>query len=155
MSIPAFEYMLSTNTEGSHKAGSYIRALEVLNEIVRDGLTPIAGDKDIWDIDSLDELETLYAFVKAEQHKEHGNVFQGRIGDSYWKKNFCSAAVNALMQYVDLQTRDEQVLKLLGKNKTGQQVARAAWQTPCPIQGSSSRNASSSIRRRGRKQSAA
>ena len=68
-------YIYSTNLTGSQKAPSYLRALDLLPEMLK--VAPLGFDdcKDIWSIDSVERLQELYLAANTEKHKGESSVW--------------------------------------------------------------------------------
>ena len=63
------KYMLSSNTDGSGKATSYVRALDLLCEMLEARSFAFEDCKNVWAVSSLERLHELYLFVLAEARK--------------------------------------------------------------------------------------
>ena len=97
------DFIFNTNTEGSGKAASYIRALDMLGPILtRHYPRPIIQGS-MWHEFSLEDLQAIYEWILVE--KQRGNArpvladFESR---SYWTQGFCSAAVKAYREFMAL-----------------------------------------------------
>lgn len=98
----AFErHLLADNREGSGKASSYLRALDLLSGMleVRD-----FGFRDcipIWSVDSLERLEELRGVV-AEQTRESERSPWNRdeFPKSYLRDGYCRAALRAYQEFL-------------------------------------------------------
>ncbi|MDD2475043.1 MAG: hypothetical protein PHI32_03920 [Dysgonamonadaceae bacterium] len=66
-------YIYDTNLEGSQKASSYIRAIDLLDAILQSkAKSKLEGFKSIYDIKSKDIISRLYDYVLEEQNNERG-----------------------------------------------------------------------------------
>jgi DNA replication protein DnaC len=83
-------WLNSTNKEGSKKAGSYIRAIEILSEITH---------KEIFEEDNLTVLNALYQDLLNEQEKADGKYYYEQA-PSYGASRFYSAAINSYSDFI-------------------------------------------------------
>lgn len=95
-------WLNSTNKEGSKKAGSYIRAIEILSEITH---------KDIFEEDNLTVLNTLYQDLLNEQEKSDGKFYYEQA-PSYGASRFYSAAIKSYSDFI-AQLPKTQIAKTL------------------------------------------
>ena len=122
---PVFEYILSQREGKSNKAPSYVRALELLDQVIQCGVTPFPAGEPIWQITSLDTLHKLYDYVLTEQKKGPASIFQGRMEKpSYWKGGFCSAAIKEMIQYASQLDHEQRFLDFINADRTGEEVSR-------------------------------
>ena len=125
MENPVFDYIRMNNKGKSNKAPSYIRALEFVNDLVQQGVTPFPTGDAVWQIRSPEILHQLYQYVLDEQKKGEASVFFGRIKQSsYWKGGFCSAALKEVIQYVSLQDHEKRFLDLINADRTGEEISK-------------------------------
>lgn len=112
------EYLSSTSPSNSHKGGSYVQAIHIMNELFSSQhpeMFGVAGN--LWFITDSDRLKSIQAFVKSETKKPNGGIFEGVASTSYWKKGFCSAALGALIPFQQMMLRKKGIL-LLAENST-------------------------------------
>lgn len=83
-------WLNSTNKEGSKKAGSYIRAIEILSEITH---------KEIFEEDDLTVLNALYQDLLNEQEKADGKYYYEQA-PSYGASRFYSAAIKSYSDFI-------------------------------------------------------
>lgn len=83
-------WLNSTNKEGSKKAGSYIRAIEILSEITH---------KEIFEEDDLTVLNALYEDLLNEQEKSDGKYYFAQA-PSYGASRFYSAAIKSYSDFI-------------------------------------------------------
>lgn len=83
-------WLNSTNKEGSKKAGSYIRAIEILSEITH---------KEIFEEDDLTVLNALYQDLLNEQEKTDGKYYYEQA-PSYGTSRFYSAAIKSYSDFI-------------------------------------------------------
>lgn len=95
------DYVLSTNVSGSGKAKSYIRALDLLCEMIQQRSLGFGDCKNIWSVNSFDRLHELYFFVLDETRKKDASDWniQG-IPKSYLQNGYCSAALKSYQTFI-------------------------------------------------------
>ncbi len=89
------QHLKSTNKEGSGKASSYVRALDILDELINEG--KIQAPSSVWSLRAPADLKKLDTFV-AEQQKTQNGVFKD-TPRSYWESGFYSAALRHLKDF--------------------------------------------------------
>lgn len=139
------KYIFMTNIEGSKKASSYIRALDMLGDILHQSSGPFTHVKSIWDKPSIQLIVSLYHYIREEQRT--GGIFQTKHAKSYWKNKYYSAALRSYISFlVELQyeekllntydsddfkpekfefdIQDEELLKNAGSAEEGRDIIR-------------------------------
>ena len=87
------EFIFSTNTDGSGKAASYVRALDMLGPILTKHCPIPVVCGSMWHQFTVDELKAIYVWICAEMKKGNASPAAADFeSPSYWTKNFCSAA---------------------------------------------------------------
>jgi len=99
-------WLNNTNKEGSRKAGSYIRAIEILSEIT---------DKEIFEEDNLTVLNALYHDLLNEQEKADGKYYYEQA-PSYGASRFYSAAINSYSDFITQLPKTQIVKTFLTPN---------------------------------------
>lgn len=95
-------FLQRRNKEGSQKASAYLRAIDLLENILNSKAKhKLDGFKSIYSIKSSKKIDELYHFVLNEQNRENG-IFQNETPSSYWKNKFYSAALNSYQEFLDL-----------------------------------------------------
>ena len=91
------DFIFATNTDGSGKAASYVRALDMLGPILTKHYpNPIIGGS-MWHGFSLVDVHALHEWICTEMKKGAASpVLADFESPSYWTKNFCSAAIAVL-----------------------------------------------------------
>ena len=91
------DFIFATNTAGSGKAASYVRALDMLGPILTKHYpNPIVGGS-MWHSFSLADIHALHEWICAEMKKGAASpVLADFESPSYWTNNFCSAAIAVL-----------------------------------------------------------
>lgn len=101
MTQAAFKrHLLENNVEGSKKAQSYLRALELLQVMLVRESYGFADCRDIWRVASPARLCELYAFVKLEAKKGEDTPWHLPESSSYLQKGYCSAALKELITFL-------------------------------------------------------
>lgn len=119
MRLEYSNYIYETNIFGSGKASSYIRALEVLSEMLQ--IKPFGFDDciDIWHITSMQRINELKDLVAAEQAKNIDSVWLSTgIAKSYLLKGYCKAALSSYAKFLAERNQEHYLLKLF-ENHTG------------------------------------
>jgi len=95
------QYININNVDGSGKAKSYVRALDLLSEMLAYKSFGFDDCKNIWSITSVERLHELYLFVLAEARKQDASVWniQG-ISKSYLQSGYCSAALKSYQEFL-------------------------------------------------------
>jgi len=95
------QFIHSSNADGSGKASSYIRALDLLCEMLQVHSCGFDDCKNVWSVLSVDRLQALYLHVLAEARKKDASVWniQG-IPKSYLQSGYCSAALKSYQEFL-------------------------------------------------------
>ena len=101
-----FNLMLSPDNSG--KADSYARALKIIEDILPYQDTIQLNGKSIFEISDIRVIESLENYIRSEVVKMKNNeksIFDyGRPNQrSYPLKNFCSAALKSLKNYIQYE----------------------------------------------------
>lgn len=111
-------YIYETNLVGSGKASSYVRALEILSEMLK--IKPFGFDDctDIWNITSLQRIAELKALVTSEQVKQNESEWLvGNIPKSYLLKGYCKAALSSYSRFLVAQNQEDDLISLFEQHK--------------------------------------
>jgi len=100
------EYMEETNTAGSGKASSYVRALDLLSPILAKSTSRYKDCGNIWGITSITRIGELYEYVLEQQNLGESGIFRGEKPISYWRDRYCSAALKSFREFL-ITTRHE------------------------------------------------
>ncbi len=105
------DFIFSTNTDGSGKAASYVRALDMLGPILtRHYPHPIINGT-MWQRFSLADIQAIHKWICAEMKKGPASPAAAEFASpSYWTKNFCSAAEEIgaeLAKFISKERGDE------------------------------------------------
>lgn len=98
-------FIRERNIEGSNKASSYIRALELLDGILR--RSPLFGHDGFWSGVSAQEIDALYDYALSHQ-KEEGSVFLAPgLPPSYGRNGYYSAALRSFQEFLILHQHQQ------------------------------------------------
>ena len=93
-------FIMSKNRAGSNRATSYIRALDLVDSILKRKASGQLDAPSIWEITSLQHLQQLYLLVLEHQRLGEEGIFEGEKPISYWRDRFCSAALKSYKQFL-------------------------------------------------------
>ena len=121
------EFIFATNTDGSGKAASYVRALDMLGPILTKHYpNPVVGGS-MWHSFSLADIHALHEWICAEMKKGTASpVLADFESPSYWTKNFCSAAVRAYGEFLATEAFEDGILAKVSGETGGKAVAQKA-----------------------------
>ena len=109
-------YLIEHNNEGSGKASSYLRALDLLSVMLRIKPYSFSDCADIWSVNSVERLHQLRLFVLDEQKNLINNPWDNeKIPPSYLRDGFCSAALRILIEFHTQNHYTSHVLETLKK----------------------------------------
>jgi putative restriction endonuclease len=111
-------YVHETNVLGSGKASSYVRALDILNEMLR--IKPLGFEDciDIWNITSLQRISELKELVAAEQVKQNESEWlSGDIAKSYLLKGYCKAALSSYTKFLVEQNQENSLIDIFEQHR--------------------------------------
>ncbi len=100
-------YSTGIHTVGSNAPSSYVTAIEKTQAALQRHRVFLAPGESIWDIRDTARLQSLYALVKQEQTKGEQGIYREEQYTSYWKRNFCSAAINEFIRFVSVARQFE------------------------------------------------
>lgn len=113
------DYLLTYNTPNSRKAQSYIRALELVQEALRLHPEAAGTSADLYTLDA-EALEAMRDMVLRQRTLPRLGIFAELKAKSYLEKNFCTAALAALIRYRRLE---DSVAATVGSGASGHAVA--------------------------------
>ena len=126
-------FIYETNTPGSNKAGSYIRALKYLNVMLRECSPDWEDLGDIFEVDSIATLKKLHRLALDEGVKGEASIFaQADVPPSYLKNRFCAGALRALIGYRLALEQDAEMENRLANTTDPLVVAKTIEQAPLP-----------------------
>ncbi|NOY00100.1 MAG: hypothetical protein GXP30_10260 [Verrucomicrobia bacterium] len=106
MSHPAFAAHLKASTlSGSNKGTSYLRALDLLQEMLAAHSLGFDDCRDLWQVTSVKRLHTLQKQVREEQQAGDTSVWNlDGLPKSYLQNGYCSAALTSYVAFlIELQ----------------------------------------------------
>jgi len=107
------EELRATNVGGSGKAASYLRALELLEEMLNAVPTGFEDCRDVWSVSSPERLIQLRLRVLEEQKLgEKSRWMLEGLPVSYLRDGYCSAALTQLIEFLVQRVFSEKVLRL-------------------------------------------
>ena len=134
---PAFtSFITETNLTGSGKASSYIRALDLLGQMLSIDALGFGGGTDVWAISSESCIDDLMGYVKQEQAKGGDSIWLSTgIAPSYLTKGYCSAALNSYKQFLLAYSQEHHLLSVFeGFKGDGKALARQLVNEPDRLQ---------------------
>ena len=121
------EFIFSTNTDGSGKAASYVRALDMLGPILTAHYPKPIINGSMWHEFPLADLQALHKWICVEMRKGNASVMLADFeSPSYWTKNFCSAAVRAYSEFMAAEQFENGIVAKVATETTGRKVAKKA-----------------------------
>lgn len=112
------QYLYADNKEGSGKASSYVRALELLEAMVRAVPLGFEDCQDIRSVHSVERLIELRTKVQEEQRKgSESSWMLEKIPTSYLRDGYCSAALTQLIEFLQQEEFATKVLGVLNDHK--------------------------------------
>ena len=91
-------YVFETNLSGSKKASSYLRALDMLGEILALSGGPFQAISSLWECTSPQLIDELYHYTKEDQ--KTGSIFNTDHAPSYWQNGYYSAALRTYRNFL-------------------------------------------------------
>ena len=116
-------YMRDAGAEGSNKASSYVRALELLGPILAKTRTH-RDCADLFAVESPARIRELYEVVLEQQRLEDAGMFGGEEPSSYWRNRFYSAALKSYQEFLILAPYKQKLWELARKGGDPADLAR-------------------------------
>lgn len=127
------EYVKLTCSPGSNLPGSYIRALRYVNELIKTHIPEYSSLSPVWEIESLDDIEKLYAFLKAEEKRGSMSVFAAsKLPQSYFRQRYCTSALKTLGRLLAMRQREQAAIGFYNATDDAQKVAQGVESLPLP-----------------------
>ena len=103
------EYINATNREGSNKAPSYLRALELLSQMLKTESFGFDDCINIWSVNSNQRIQELYEVTQREKRNFSNSRWNIKdLPKSYLANGFCSAALKeykSFLSSIDFEER--------------------------------------------------
>ena len=121
------DFIFATNTDGSGKASSYVRALDMLGPILTAHYPQPIIKGSMWHPFSIAELQSLHKWICVEMRKGSASAMLADFeSPSYWTKNFCSAAVRAYCEFMAAEHFEDGIVAKVASETVGKTVAKKA-----------------------------
>lgn len=95
-------YMIEENLDGSNKASSYLRALELLQPILAQKGGGFEDCSNIYGVQSVERITKLYEFILEQQRLGKRGIFGNEEPSSYWRNRYYSAAIRSYRDFLVL-----------------------------------------------------
>lgn len=109
------QYLFERNRQGSNKASSYIKALELLADILKQPSSLSQSKIDFWSIDSLDDIEVLYQLALKHQKDKNSDFQNPDFPPSYGRNGYFSAALRSYGEFLTYYQYEKRLLPLIDK----------------------------------------
>ena len=107
------DFINATNLPGSGKADSYVRALDLLSQMLQIESFEFQDCTNIWQVSSLKRLSKLRKRVISESRKgEDSTWYNEIIPSSYLLNGYCSAALSSYTNFLGLQQQEDSLVNL-------------------------------------------
>jgi len=111
-------YLQAKNIDGSGKAASYLRALELLGEMLKAKPSGFEDCREIWSVRSAERLIQLRLRVLDEQKRGGESIWMLEgIPVSYLRDGYCSAALTQLIEFLVQRIYSDKILRLVEAHK--------------------------------------
>ncbi|MEX2607934.1 MAG: HNH endonuclease [Kiritimatiellia bacterium] len=107
------EYLLSENKSGSNKAASYLRAMDLLEGLLRDHPLGFGDCRDLWSVASVERLNELLLRVTEEQKNHENSPWFLPEQPSYLGGGFIKAALGHYRLFLVAHQHEQTLLDLL------------------------------------------
>ena len=112
------KHIHATNVDGSKKAASYIRALDLLIEMLKAVPFGFSDCENIWNVSSVKRLQELYLFVLMEGKKGDESAWNIKaIPTSYLQNGYCSAALKSYQEFLVEHVYEQELLTIFNDHK--------------------------------------
>jgi putative restriction endonuclease len=96
------DFLFAHNRDGSNKADSYIRALELLTPILTKKGGHFREYAEVCNIRDVERIDQLYLFILEQQRMGERGIFANELPASYWKNRYYSAAIGQYRKFLSL-----------------------------------------------------
>lgn len=117
-------FIFADNVAGSNKAGSYVKALDYLSQMMK--RSALFGSSHFWSIESFEKVNQLYEYALANQ-KQEGSIFLHEdFPPSYGRNRYYSAALRSYSQFLVIHQYEEALWDVYqSSGVSGSDIARA------------------------------
>ena len=110
-------FIYATNLTGSQKAPSYVRALDLLGEMLSMEPFDFADCQNVWAVNSVERLQALYEFANEEKKKGDASVWNmDNIPKSYLQNGYCTAALRSLQEFLVEYGYEQELIEVFNKH---------------------------------------
>ena len=121
------DFIFATNTDGSGKAASYVRALDMLGPILTAHYPYPIIKGSMWHEFSLADLKAIHKWLCDEARKGRASAILADFeSPSYLSNNFCSAAIRAYGEFMAVEQFENGIVKKVAAETAGKKVAKKA-----------------------------
>ena len=106
------QYMQEINIEGSGKASSCVRAMDLLGPILAKGGSEFPDCSAIWTVTSVDRIAELHQYILKQQRLRDSGIFENETPVSYWRDGWCSAALKNYKEFLILNRHESRLWDL-------------------------------------------
>lgn len=119
-------YLRFENREKSGKATSYVRALDLLAEMLAAKPLGFGDCADIWSVSDVSRLQSLLLRVREEEHKKDRSAWTMEgIPPSYLQGGFCSAALKSYKEYLVIHPYEQKLWDIYNDPTLGEEERAA------------------------------
>jgi putative restriction endonuclease len=117
------EHLRATNFGGSGKASSYLRALDLLEKMLKTAPMGFEDCQNLWGVDSAERLIELRLKVLEEQKRSEKSPWGlKRIPVSYLRNGYCSAALTQLVEFLTQSVFSRKIQHILNTGSRDEAV---------------------------------
>ena len=121
------DFIFATNTDGSGKAASYVRALDMLGPILTAHYPQPIINGSMWHEFSLADLKAIHKWLCDEARKGKASAILADFeSPSYLSNNFCSAAIRAYGEFMAVEQFENGIVAKVATETVGKNVAKKA-----------------------------
>ena len=121
------DFIFATNTDGSGKAASYVRALDMLGPILTAHYPKPIIKGSMWHEFSLTDLQAIHKWLCDEARKGKASAILADFeSPSYLSNNFCSAAIRAYSEFMATEQFENGIIAKVTRETVGKKVAKKA-----------------------------
>lgn len=113
---------------GSNKPASYVRAIELLEDILARKAPPEFQMPTIWAVQSPDVIQRLYEFVLDNQRMQADGIFAGEEPVSYWRDGFMSAALKSYCEFLVISNHADKLFTMVKESNASPETLSAQLQ---------------------------